>query len=52
VLDDLKLSVPAAGIRFAGVHPADDEEIAVTIPEILISLAAAVPVGMTEAACE
>jgi NAD(P)H-dependent FMN reductase len=43
VLDDLKLSVPAAHTRFAGVHPADDEEIAVTMPEILISLAAAVP---------
>ncbi len=43
VLDDLKLSVPAAHTRFAGIHPADDEEIAVTLPEILISLAAAVP---------
>jgi NAD(P)H-dependent FMN reductase len=52
VLDDLKLSVPAAGTRFAGIHPADDEEIAITMPRILVSLAAAVPVGMTEAACE
>ena len=42
VLDDLKLSVPAAQTRFASVHPVDDEEIAVTMPEILISLAAAV----------
>jgi NAD(P)H-dependent FMN reductase len=40
VLDDLKLSVPAAHIRFAGIHPVDDEEIAVTMPEILTSLAA------------
>ena len=43
VLDDLKLSVPAAHTRFAGIHPVDDEEIAVTMPEILTSLAAAVP---------
>jgi NAD(P)H-dependent FMN reductase len=43
VLDGLKLSVPAAHTRFAGVHPVDDEEIAVTMPEILASLAAAVP---------
>jgi NAD(P)H-dependent FMN reductase len=42
VLDDFKLSVPAAQIRFARVHPVDDEEIAVTMPEILSSLAAAV----------
>ena len=43
VLDDLKLSVPAAHTRFAGIHPVDDEEIAVTMPEILIALAAAAP---------
>jgi NAD(P)H-dependent FMN reductase len=42
VLDDLKLSVPAAHTRFATIHPVDDEEIAVTVPEILNSLAAAV----------
>jgi NAD(P)H-dependent FMN reductase len=42
VLDDLKLSVPAAHTRFASVHPVDDEEIAVTMPEILTSLAIAV----------
>ena len=42
VLDDLTLSVPAADARFASIHPADDEEIAVTMPEILIALAAAV----------
>jgi NAD(P)H-dependent FMN reductase len=42
VLDDLKLSVPAAHTRFAGLHPVDDEEIAVTMPEILTSLASAV----------
>ena len=43
VLDDLKLSVPAAHTRFAGIHPVDDEEIAAMMPEILASLAAAVP---------
>lgn len=43
VLDDLKLSVPAAHIRFASVHPVDDEEIAVAMPAILTSLAAAAP---------
>ncbi len=43
VLDDLKLSVPAAQTRFASIHPVDDDEIAVTMPEILTSLAAAVP---------
>lgn len=43
VLDDLKLSVPAAHTRFASVHPFDDEEIAVTMPDILTALAAAVP---------
>ena len=42
VLDDLKLSVPAADTRFANTHPVDDEEIAVTMPEILIAVAAAV----------
>jgi NAD(P)H-dependent FMN reductase len=40
VVDGLKLSVPAAHIRFAGVHPVDDEEIAVVLPEILVALAA------------
>jgi hypothetical protein len=34
--------VPAAHIRFASIHPADDEEVAVAMPEILTSLAAAV----------
>jgi NAD(P)H-dependent FMN reductase len=42
VLDELKMSVPAAHIRFASIHPAADEEIAATMPEILTSLAAAV----------
>jgi NAD(P)H-dependent FMN reductase len=45
VLDDLKLSVPAAQTRFASVHPVDDEEVAVVLPEILIALAAAVNPG-------
>jgi hypothetical protein len=43
VLDDLKLSVPAAHTRFESIHPVDDEEIAAILPEILTSLAAAVP---------
>jgi NAD(P)H-dependent FMN reductase len=42
VLDDLKLSVPAAQTRFASVHPVEDEEIAATMPDILNSLATAV----------
>jgi NAD(P)H-dependent FMN reductase len=42
VLDDIKLSVPAAHTRFASVHPVDDEEIAAVMPEILTALAAAV----------
>ena len=42
VLDDIKLSVPTAHTRFAGVHPVDDEEIAAVMPEILTALAAAV----------
>ena len=41
VLDDLKLSVPAAQTRFASVHPVDDEEVAVAMPKILNSLATA-----------
>jgi hypothetical protein len=41
VLENLELSVPAAHTRFASIHPVDDEEIAVTMPEILASLAAA-----------
>ena len=40
VLDDLKLSVPAAHTRFASIHPVDDEEIAAILREILTSLAA------------
>jgi hypothetical protein len=43
VRDDLKLSVRAADTRLAGIHPADDEEIAVTLLDILIALAAAAP---------
>jgi NAD(P)H-dependent FMN reductase len=48
VLVDLKISVPAAHIRFASIHPVDDEEIAVAMPVLLDSLAAAV--GMARAA--
>jgi NAD(P)H-dependent FMN reductase len=52
VLDDLKLSVPTAHTRFASIHPVDDEEVAGIMPEILTSLAAAVPIGMAGASCE
>jgi NAD(P)H-dependent FMN reductase len=43
VLDDVTLSVPRAGTRFAAVPPAGDEEIADTLPTILATLAGAVP---------
>jgi NAD(P)H-dependent FMN reductase len=46
VLDNLKLSVPAAHTRFASIHPVDDEEIAATMPEILASLADAHELGV------
>ena len=39
VLDHIALSVPHASERFAGTHPADDEEIAAAMPEILGTLA-------------
>jgi NAD(P)H-dependent FMN reductase len=57
VLVDVKMSVPAAHLRFASVHPVDDEDIAATMPEILTSLAAAAAaaaaeIGMTETARE
>jgi len=42
VLDDIKLSVPAAHTRFGSVHPVEDEEIAAAMPEILTSLGVAV----------
>lgn len=40
VLDNLVLSVPRAAERFATTHPADDDDVAATIPEILATLAA------------
>jgi len=42
-LDDVRLSVPRAGTRFATIHSAHDGEIAGTMPGILATLAAAVP---------
>ena len=48
VLDDIALSVPGSGERFATTHPADDDEVAAAMPEILASLAAAA--GATEEA--
>lgn len=44
VVEDVKLSVPGSGARFADNHPAQDAEIAERLPEILAVLAAAVPV--------
>ena len=41
VIDDIALSVPLAAERFAATHPADDDEVATTMPEILGTLAAA-----------
>ena len=42
-VDDVTMSVPRAGTRFAAIPPAGDEEIADTLPTILATLAAAVP---------
>jgi NAD(P)H-dependent FMN reductase len=39
VLDDVVLSVPQAGERFATTHPADDDEIAAALPQVLATLA-------------
>src|ERR1700757_767646 len=41
VIDDIALSVPVAAERFATTHPADDDEVATAMPEILGTLAAA-----------
>jgi NAD(P)H-dependent FMN reductase len=41
VLDDITLSVPLAGERFAATRPVDDDEIAAALPEALATLAAA-----------
>jgi NAD(P)H-dependent FMN reductase len=40
-LDDIALSLPGASERFATTHPADDDEVATAMPEILATLAAA-----------
>jgi hypothetical protein len=41
VLDDLNLAVPAAAERFATTHPADDDEVATGMLNILVALATA-----------
>ncbi|MDT5255207.1 MAG: hypothetical protein QOD10_287 [Mycobacterium sp.] len=41
VLDDIALSVPGSADRFADTHPADDDEVAAAMPEIVAKLAAA-----------
>jgi NAD(P)H-dependent FMN reductase len=41
VLDDIVLSVPHCDERFATTHPADDEEVAGAMPDILAALTAA-----------
>jgi NAD(P)H-dependent FMN reductase len=43
VVDGIALSVPLAAERFATSHPADDDEVATALPEILGTLAAAAP---------
>jgi NAD(P)H-dependent FMN reductase len=46
VIDDIGLSVPLAAERFATSHPADDDEVATALPEILGTLAAAAPAAI------
>lgn len=41
VLDEVKLSVPGSGARFADTHPGEDTEIAEAMPGILTGLATA-----------
>jgi NAD(P)H-dependent FMN reductase len=41
VLDDITLSVPHSDERFAATHPADDDEVAGKMPEIVAAVAAA-----------
>jgi NAD(P)H-dependent FMN reductase len=40
VLDNIALSVPFAAERFATTHPADDDEVATAMPDVLATLAA------------
>jgi len=43
VIDDLvDLAVPAAAERFAATHPADDDDVAIVLFDILVALATAV----------
>ncbi len=51
VIDDIALSVPRAAERFATAHPADDDEVATAMPDILHTLAAAAR-ATTEAPAE
>jgi hypothetical protein len=41
VLEDLALAVPGAAERFATTHPADDDEVATALVDILVALATA-----------
>ena len=41
VLEDIALSVPGAAERFATTHPADDDEVATALLDILVALATA-----------
>ena len=41
VLEDLALAVPGAAERFATSHPADDDEVATALVDILVALATA-----------
>lgn len=49
VLDDIALSVPHCDERFATTHPADDDEVASAMPQILSAVTAAARAA-TEAA--
>ena len=49
VLDDIVLSVPHCDERFATTHPADDEEVAGAMPDILAALTAAARATTTAA---
>ncbi|MCX2923416.1 NADPH-dependent FMN reductase [Streptomyces sp. NEAU-W12] len=38
VIEDIKLSIPGSMTRFAGIHPADDSEVAGQLTEVIVRL--------------
>ncbi|MFE7815471.1 NAD(P)H-dependent oxidoreductase [Streptomyces sp. NPDC057433] len=38
VIEDIKLSIPGSMTRFAGIHPADDSEVAGRLTEVIVRL--------------